>query len=91
MRQRQREKEAWQEAERLVREGEREEGRRRRREEAMVTEQMTAIRRQVQEETERKRRYISCLPNVQYHCSSKALINTCKDTWKDKSTQQNRV
>lgn len=93
VRQQQREKEAWQEAERLVREGEREEGRRRRREEAMVAEQMTAIRRQVQEETERKRRYIFYLPNVQYHCSSKALINTCKDTWKDKhvSQQQNRA
>lgn len=59
MRQRQQQKEAWQEAERLVREGEREEGRRRRREEALVAEQMAAIRKHVQEETERKRRSVS--------------------------------
>ena len=49
-------KEAWQEAERLVREGEREEGRSRRREERVMTEQMDTIRRQVREETERRRR-----------------------------------
>ena len=54
-------KEAWQEAERLVREGEREEGEReegrsRRREERVMTEQMDTIRRQVREETERRRR-----------------------------------
>ena len=48
-------KEAWQEAERLVREGEREEGRERR-EERVMTEQMDTIRRQVREETERRRR-----------------------------------
>ena len=49
-------KEAWQEAERLVREGEREEGRGRRRKERVMTEQMDTIRRQVREETERRRR-----------------------------------
>ena len=61
LKQRQSRKEAWREAERLVREGEREEGRMRRREEAHVAEQMAAIRRQVQEETERKRRFASNL------------------------------
>ena len=39
-----------------MREGEREEGRRKRREANLVAEQMEAIRRQVQEETEKKRR-----------------------------------
>ena len=56
---RQRQREAWEEAERLVREGEREEGRRRRREERLVAEQMEIIRQHVQDETESRRRQVA--------------------------------
>ena len=49
-------REAWQEAERLVREGECEDVRRKKREERVMAEQMEVIRRQVREETDRKRK-----------------------------------
>ena len=79
---RRQQKEAWQEAERLVREGEREEGRRRGREERLVAE---IIRHQVQAETERKRRqvthththtYTHIILDTSYECTDYILYYT---------------